>query len=135
MSTIPTPVQVQQSRLADRIKALIGVAGLEDLGRTAAELSVDERDLRRLVERRTRVWSADVLAALVLRYGIDPHWLISGVYDERTHREALDRADDGIQAMRRLIRTLMTPKGSPALREGEATKWLGRNSNEWPAFR
>src|SRR5829696_1378582 len=99
VTLLPTPGPLHKSRLADRIKQLIGAAALEDLAAVATELSVDERELRRLIERRTRVWSVDVLAALVLRYGIDPNWLVTGVYDERAHHEALERADEGIASM------------------------------------
>ena len=92
-------------RLADRIWSLLkesGLAAERSMEEYAADLGVRADALRDAAERRTRRPRVEVLAALVRCYGVDPSWLITGVYNPRTHEIASD-AVHVPGALRRLL--------------------------------
>ena len=44
--------------------------------------------------------TVEVLAAVIGEYGVDPTWLLTGVYDSRTHRDAIENSDSTEAALR-----------------------------------
>jgi hypothetical protein len=74
--------------IAARIRALISC---EDPGPAEASLrlGVTEDALRAAIDYIDPNPSVEVLAAVVVLYGVDPTWLLSGGYDAGTHRSAM----------------------------------------------
>jgi hypothetical protein len=75
--------------IAARIRALISC---EDPGpaEAAMRLGVTEEALRAAMDYMDPNPSVEVLAAVVVLYGVDPTWLMSGGYDVSTHRAAME---------------------------------------------
>ena len=75
--------------IAARIRAL---TSCEDPGpcEAALRLGVSEDALRAAMDYVDPSPSVDVLAAVVVLYGVDPTWLTSGGYDVATHRTAME---------------------------------------------
>ena len=71
-----------------------------DVSRVALELDVDEVPLRMSIDPDTPYPTVDVLAAVVERHGIDPTYLLTGVYDIDTHRRALGDPSSVASAIR-----------------------------------
>ena len=53
-------------------------------------LGVGEEELRAAVDYSDPTPSVELLAAIVVHYGVDPTWLLSGGYDAGTHRSAVE---------------------------------------------
>src|SRR5262245_14309709 len=78
----------------------------------AVVLSVDGPAFCALIDEHERAidvaFLIDVVSALVREFAVDPHWLLSGQYDSRAHRQALllgaDRSTAGADALRKFIR-------------------------------
>jgi hypothetical protein len=73
--------------IAVRVRALIGGGDVEH---AAERLSVSERTLRISVDELAPRPTLEVLAAIIREYGVDPSWLLFGVYDSATHRAAME---------------------------------------------
>ena len=80
---------VTRRDIATRLRALLRV-GHEELGVTAHRLGVEELALRMSVDEVSPFPTLDVLVAVVAHYGIDPSYLLTGVYDTATHRQVAD---------------------------------------------
>ncbi len=96
-------------RLSDRLRSLLNErhhASLQNVEEHAALLGVRLDALLDAAERRTFKPPIEVLEAVVKRYGVDPHWLLTGVYDARTHEMAAD-AMHAPGALRRLLTTMV----------------------------
>ncbi|MEX2178752.1 MAG: hypothetical protein WD801_08595 [Gemmatimonadaceae bacterium] len=76
--------------IAERIRGLVGGQNEGDLAVIAHRLEVDEVSLRMSVDALSPYPTVDVLAAVVLTYGVDPTWLLTGEYDTRSHRHVAD---------------------------------------------
>jgi hypothetical protein len=63
-------------------------------------VSVEELSLRMSIDDVSPHPTVEVLAAVIRVYGIDPTWLLTGVYDASTHRTCMDEPSD-IAAMLR----------------------------------
>lgn len=74
--------------IAERIRGIIGGRDAS-VERIAARLRVDEVALRMTIDDLSPYPTIDVLAAVVREYGVDPSWLVTGNYNEATHRRAL----------------------------------------------
>jgi hypothetical protein len=77
--------------LAGRLGALIDQGNGRDLRTAAERLGVAEVDLCHLLECRAPALEVDHLAELcaaaVRHYGVDPSWLVTGCYDPDMHRD------------------------------------------------
>lgn len=91
-----------RGKIAERIRGLIAGQDSGDLAITARRLGVDEVSLRMSVDELAPYPTLDVLAALVSHYGVDPAYLVSGKYDERVHRRALNDPQAAADAVRAL---------------------------------
>ena len=76
--------------IAVRVRALIGGQNADDVERAAERLSVSERTLRISVDELAPRPTLEILAAIIREYGVDPSWLLFGVYDSATHRAAME---------------------------------------------
>ena len=75
--------------IAARIRALIACED-PDPSEAALRLGVNEDALRASMDYIDPSPSVEVLAAVVVLYGVDPTWLVSGGYDAATHRAAME---------------------------------------------
>jgi hypothetical protein len=91
--------------LAGRLGALINQENGRDLRTAAERLGVAEVDLCHLLECRAPALAANHLAELcaaaVRHYGVDPSWLVTGCYDPDMHRdvEEYPRSAAGLQEL------------------------------------
>jgi hypothetical protein len=80
--------------IAARLRGLIGGQNEGELGDVARRLGVDEVSLRMSIDDVSPYPTVDVLAAVVLTYGVDPTWLVSGDYSPDAHRNVADGGRD-----------------------------------------
>lgn len=73
--------------IAERLRKLLPD---EDLSSVAQRLGVEELSLRMSIDELSPFPTLDVLAAVVMHYGIDPSYLLTGEYDAATHRKLAD---------------------------------------------
>jgi hypothetical protein len=81
--------QNQRVAIASRVQCLVGDQVPNSTDDVAARLRVSDDALRATLQARRGARILDVLAAVVREFGVDPHWLVTGVYDGHTHRLAL----------------------------------------------
>lgn len=105
--------------IIDRLRTILSGHRIE---LAAEELALTADPLHTLIEgpghNVDTAFLVDVIAAVVHRWGVDPKWLLTGVYDSELHREALllgeDRSSRGVEAVRELVQgefeTLHTPR-------------------------
>lgn len=89
--------------IAARIRGLIAGQDDGDYAVSARRLHVDEIGLRMSIDDLAPNPTVDVIAAIVLAYGVDPTWLLTGDYDSATHRAILDEQESVGQAVARLM--------------------------------
>lgn len=98
---------MDRNGIAGRLRGLIGGQERGDLGAVAAKLGVDEVSLRMSIDPLAPYPTLDVLSAIVLVYGVDPTWLITGNYNSATHRSAAETAPERMaEAMGEMMRAL-----------------------------
>jgi hypothetical protein len=94
---------LDKAGIAARLRGLLMGQDDGDLGHIATRLGVDELSLRLSVDDLAPYPTVDVLAAVVLAYGVDPTWLLTGNYSPTTHRTVadapMDLAADSIRVM------------------------------------
>ena len=84
-------IPIDRYGVASRLRALI-FANTPDASPAAIaeSLGVRETMLRASIDETTpRPW-VEVVLAVIRRYGVDPTWILTGDYDQATHREALE---------------------------------------------
>jgi hypothetical protein len=79
----------QRQHIAARLRALLMGQDGGDLGVTASRLKVDATSLHMSIDETAPYPTLDVIAAVIREYGVDPAWLLTGLYDTVTHRTAL----------------------------------------------
>lgn len=110
--------------IAARLRGLIAGQNEGDLGDIARRLGVDEVSLRMSIDDVAPYPTVDVLAAVVLTYGVDPTWLITGDYSPSAHRSI---ADGGRDLAAESIR-LMIEKRAPQAEESRPNIRLMRDA-------
>jgi hypothetical protein len=103
--------------IAARLRVLVGHLDAPALADTARRLGVEEPALRTSVDETSPFPTIDVLVGVVTAYGVDPNWLLTGVYDAGTHVRVLDADPDTVGGIiRRLAMdaTLKAPISEPA---------------------
>ena len=78
--------QPKRNGIAHRIACLLADM---PLARAATRLRVPEADLGAILAGQPSTPMLEVLAAIVREFGVDPCWVVTGVYDGHTHRRAL----------------------------------------------
>lgn len=76
--------------IAERLRGLLAGQDKGDLGATAKRLGVAELSLRMSVDEVSPHPTMEVLVAIIHEYGVDPTWLLTGVYDPDTHRATFE---------------------------------------------
>ena len=89
--------------IAARIRGLISGQDDGDPTASARRLHVDEIGLRMSIDELAPNPTVDVIAAIVVAYGVDPTWLLTGRYDSATHRSILEEQESAEQAVARLM--------------------------------
>lgn len=95
------------------MRSLIGAQDNGELGETAARLGLEEVSLRMSIDEDSPHPTVEVLAAVIREYGVDPTWLLTGVYDASTHRSAMESGDGMIAALREFTHERSTPISEP----------------------
>ena len=94
---------MDRSGIARRLRGLLGGQDGGDFAAIARRLGVEEVSLRMSVDELSPFPTIDVLSAVVITYGIDPTWLITGDYNPVTHRTV----DDGYEAATEVVRVMI----------------------------
>jgi len=79
----------QRRQIAARIRGLLSGQDDADVSLTARRLRVDATSLHMSIDEDAPYPTIDVIAAVVREYGVDPCWLLTGLYDSISHRAAL----------------------------------------------
>jgi hypothetical protein len=103
---------VTRRDIATRLRTLLAV-GQEELADTARRLGVEELALRMSVDEMSPFPTLDVLVAVVAHYGVDPSYLLTGVYDAATHRQV---ADADVQAVATAVSDYVRRESAPVVR-------------------
>jgi hypothetical protein len=113
-STMPNPDKtIDRFAIAARIRALVFARDrTASPGAIAGTLGVRESMLRASIDDDSPHPWIEVLLAVIRVYGVDPTWILTGVYDQSTHREAL--ADEA-NAEQLLSRTTLAREGKSRL--------------------
>jgi hypothetical protein len=111
---------LDKTGIASRLRGLIGGQNEGNHAEIARRLGVDEVSLRMSVDELSPYPTVDVLAAVVLAYGVDPQWLITGEYSSSTHRQTAEGSRDLAAESVRLMIEQRAPAGdaprAPGLR-------------------
>jgi len=96
---------IDRFAIAARLRALmLSENAVSTPSAMAQSLGVRESTLRASIDEESpRPW-VEVVLAVVRRFGVDPTWILTGVYDSATHRAALE---DEANAERQLARTTL----------------------------
>ena len=113
-----------RAAIAERLRGLLGGQDNGDLGETAARLGLEEVSLRMSIDEDSPHPTVEVLAAVIRAYGVDPTWLMTGVYDATTHRNSMDSAAGIASMLREFIR-----KRSPLIAEHTAEHFYRHDQN------
>jgi hypothetical protein len=84
---------LDRAGIAERLRELILRQESGDITQTAAQLGVEELSLRMSIDPDSPHPTIEVLAAAIGYYGLDPTWLLTGVYNSRTHRDAVENEE------------------------------------------
>lgn len=96
--------------VAARLRELLAARpGENDLRLDAVRLGIPEPTLRLSIDDRSPHPGFETIAAMVRVYGVDPHWLVTGEYDARVHRAAMEIAEKGsAEELEKLLRRELT---------------------------
>ena len=113
--------------IAARIQSLLGNCCV--LSAAADRVGVTEHALRVAVDPVAPTQTTQLLAAIVRVYGVDPNWLVTGVYDSCTHKCAVsDTAMERTDQLEHLIADIVAAPFRwplpPMSRETDRTKDL-----------
>jgi hypothetical protein len=108
----PDPA-IDRFGIAARLRALLFARDPHATpGTIAQSLGVRESALRLTLDDRSPRPTLEVLIAVIRHHGVDPTWILTGIYDQATHREALE---DETSAKRMLVRTTLAREGETGL--------------------
>lgn len=108
---------IDRFAIAARLRALVFARdGLATPGAIAETLGVRESMLRASIDEESPHPWMELLLAVIRVYGVDPTWLLTGEYNQSTHREALE---DEASAERLLSRTMLAREAKSRLIVGE----------------
>ncbi len=112
---VPSPVNDSSAAaVASRLRVLFAKPDDVDWSVVAERLRVSELALRMSIDDLDPHPAVEVVAATVARYGVDPNWLLTGVYDAETHRRVLEEEGAGNAAVIDTLRKL-TPENTEAI--------------------
>lgn len=108
---------LDRAGVADRLRQLLSGQENGDMALLATRLGVEEVSLRMSVDADSPHPTIEVLAAVIGEYGIDPTWLLTGVYNSRTHRDAME----DVQATHSVLAEHLSPS-RPRISEPSAER-------------
>ena len=118
----PAQSRSDSPNIAARIRALIAGQDGGVVEDTARRLGVSELALRMTIDDLAPVPALEVVVAVVREYGVDPTWLVTGQYDPRSHRMALNEDRDHPTAtIRALVAARLAPQNSPDVPKRDIT--------------
>jgi hypothetical protein len=89
--------------VAARLRTLLA-REIDDLDQAARRLGVDDISLRLSIDDVSPHPTIEVIVAAITRYGVDPSWLLNGVYDRGIHLKNLDGdREQAAESVRRLL--------------------------------
>jgi hypothetical protein len=95
---------VDWAAVAHRIHGLVRVHDGSDVPGETARIALEERVLRERLQREPLDVAIRLLTSVVRLYGLDPTWVLTGVFDTATHRTALEgSAEETTLLVERLI--------------------------------
>jgi hypothetical protein len=100
--------------IAERLRELIGGPDSPFIAETAARLGLEELSLRMSIDLDSPHPTVEVLAAVIREYGVDPTWLLTGIYDAATHRSAMENGPATRATVRDLMQGRSTQISEPA---------------------
>jgi hypothetical protein len=107
-----------KTQIAARIRELIGTQDGGDPAVSARRLGVEEIAFRMSIDDMSPQPTIDVIAAIVRIYGVDPSWLVTGMYSAATHRRTLESDDDvSTRAVLEIFGHAPMDAGPPLVRE------------------
>src|ERR1051326_6142100 len=71
----------RRREIAARLRTILSLDSPGDISAVATRLNVDETSLRMSIDLDSPYPTVDVLAAVAQHHGIDPTYLLTGVYD------------------------------------------------------
>lgn len=110
--------------IAERLRSLVAGQDNGDLSATASRLGLEELSLRMSIDEVSPHPTVEVLAAVIRVYGIDPTWLLTGVYDASTHRTCMDTPTSVAAMLRDFIH-----KSSSLIAEHTSEHFYRQNQN------
>lgn len=96
-------MSIDRMAIAERLRSLFSGQESHELGELAKRLGVEELSLRVSVDELSPHPTVEVLAAVIQAYGIDPSWLLTGIYDAGTHRSVMEGEADAATAVRQFM--------------------------------
>lgn len=110
LSTALPHGHVDSAAVAARVRQLLSTTDAgEGIESSADRLGVGHDALRQSTDAEHPQPTLDVLIAVVREFGVDPMWLLTGVYDAATHRAVLDERSANVE---RVVTSLTTGEGS-----------------------
>ena len=106
---------LDRAGIAARLRGLLCSPHGGSLSELAAELGVEELSLRMSVDELSPHPTVDVMTAVIHRYGVDPTWLLTGIYNPATHRAAVEGPDSVTAEMRASLERRQTPVSNPSI--------------------
>lgn len=89
--------------VAERLQELLVGQSTRNLEDTAARLGVEELSLRKSIDELSPNPTVEVLAAVIRVYGVDPTWLLTGIYDAGTHRASMENVQETTATLHEMI--------------------------------
>ena len=104
---------LDRNGIAARLRGLLTGPDHDDLGATAARLGVEEVSLRMSIDELSPHPTVDVMTAVIHQYGVDPTWLLTGVYNPATHRAAVEGLVSVTDEIRAAVNRRSLPVADP----------------------
>jgi hypothetical protein len=96
--------------IAARVREILAIDSPGDVAELARRLNVSELSLRMTIDDLSPHPTIEVLSAVVAHFGVDPSWVLTGVYDAAKHRASLEATSAGLSTT---IRDLASPHETP----------------------
>jgi len=106
---------LDRAGIAARLRGLLCGQHSGNLSEIAALLGVEELSLRMSVDSLSPHPTVDVMTAVIHHFGVDPTWLLTGIYNPTTHRAAAEGLGSVTGDMRAALERRPTPVSNPPM--------------------
>jgi hypothetical protein len=107
-----TSLSSSRHDIAERLRQLLACHGSSTAESAALLLGVDEVEVRISLDELAPYPTIGVLSAVVAHFGVDPTFLLTGVYDRDTHWLSLEGGSAAAKAL--LTRLMANKRFTPA---------------------